>query len=373
MSTTKPATAKPVIKLSQTKTGPVYEQIKNAILHKVNSGTWQPGFRLPTLRELAVQLDVAYATVERAVRELTQDGVLEGRKRGGTRVAVRTRKQVGAIGVLGYADYGKLQTHSKYYSTFLMFLQEAIVQQGRMAVYDFAPSGKPMASTFNGLTHVDALVLFDPHGERAAEARKLLAMDIPVIAIGERTDEDLPSVASASLDDTYRATKHVIQLGHQHIAGAIHSFRPDSPANQLRLEGFRRALSELPQGFSPSQLVVGDPEQQAAGLLALTPAPTALFTPQTVHFGELYKRLKGTHLEPGKRTFIYTYDENLNNSITPLGFDFLSIEQQMGQLAATTVETVSKMIDDPAYRPGALTVPGEIYMISKRGVKTLID
>lgn len=47
----------------------------------------EPGTRLPTVRELASQIDLAVNTVARAYRELEAAGILETRGRFGTYVA----------------------------------------------------------------------------------------------------------------------------------------------------------------------------------------------------------------------------------------------------------------------------------------------
>lgn len=53
----------------------------------VRDGRLAPGSRLPTVRELAVELGLAPNTVARAYRELETAGILETRGRQGTFVA----------------------------------------------------------------------------------------------------------------------------------------------------------------------------------------------------------------------------------------------------------------------------------------------
>lgn len=65
---------------------PPYEQIRTQIADQVTRRQLQPGDRLPTVRRLAQDLDVAVNTVARAYRELEQHGVVETRGRGGTYV-----------------------------------------------------------------------------------------------------------------------------------------------------------------------------------------------------------------------------------------------------------------------------------------------
>jgi DNA-binding LacI/PurR family transcriptional regulator len=361
------------IRLGKSAVGPVYEQIKQAIRSNISSGKWPPGHRLPTLRELSTQLDVAYATVERAVRDLTRDGMLEGRKRGGTRVASPKRKHVGAVGILGYTEYGKLLTQSRYYSTVLLLLQEKIIDRDEMAVYDCISDSKPFDAAFNNLTHVDGLIAFDPYSKWTPQLRACLANGLPVITVGETLNTDIPAVASASLTDTQAAISHAIALGHRHIACAMHPFMADNPSATLRIQGFQRAMTASPAGFQPSQIVLGDIPAQAAALLALHPAPTAIFLPQSRHFPELFEALRGTRLQPGKHTFICAYDENLYCTIQPHGFEFLSVEQRMDNITSRTVDALLQMINQPGYNPGLIQIPANIFHVDRNYNKTRLS
>ena len=66
---------------------PPYEQVRESIRTQVESGALEPGFRLPPVRSLAVDLDLAPNTVARAYKELEALGVVETRGRAGTFVA----------------------------------------------------------------------------------------------------------------------------------------------------------------------------------------------------------------------------------------------------------------------------------------------
>lgn len=63
---------------------PPYEQIRARISERIDDGLLKPGDRLPTVRQLAVDLGVATNTVARAFRELEQVGAVETRGRAGT-------------------------------------------------------------------------------------------------------------------------------------------------------------------------------------------------------------------------------------------------------------------------------------------------
>ncbi|RKS05696.1 DNA-binding transcriptional regulator YhcF (GntR family) [Nocardiopsis sp. Huas11] len=75
---------------------PPYEQIRRQILALVVSGELAPGARLPTIRQLSGDLNVAPNTVARAFRELEAVGVLSSRRRHGTSVTDDAREHARA-------------------------------------------------------------------------------------------------------------------------------------------------------------------------------------------------------------------------------------------------------------------------------------
>jgi len=56
---------------------PLYLQIKKTIQQRVNSGEWSVGQKLPSENELVVALEVSRMTINRALRELTQEGLID--------------------------------------------------------------------------------------------------------------------------------------------------------------------------------------------------------------------------------------------------------------------------------------------------------
>jgi DNA-binding transcriptional regulator YhcF (GntR family) len=63
---------------------PRFEQLRAQLSVMVAVGRLEPGARLPTVRHMAEQLDLAPGTVARTYRELEADGIVEGRGRRGT-------------------------------------------------------------------------------------------------------------------------------------------------------------------------------------------------------------------------------------------------------------------------------------------------
>lgn len=63
---------------------PIYLQIKSYILDKIKSGEYLAGAKIPTERELSVELGVSRNTVSAAYKELLLEGVLEAQQGRGT-------------------------------------------------------------------------------------------------------------------------------------------------------------------------------------------------------------------------------------------------------------------------------------------------
>lgn len=66
---------------------PLYEQLREQLIAEITSGELAPGDRLPPVRQLASDLDLAPNTVARTYKELEAAGYLETRGRNGTTVA----------------------------------------------------------------------------------------------------------------------------------------------------------------------------------------------------------------------------------------------------------------------------------------------
>lgn len=71
-----------------------YRAVKQVIVERMRAGLWTPGDQLPNEAELAREFGCARATVNRALRELAGMGLLERRRKAGTRIALRTRRTV---------------------------------------------------------------------------------------------------------------------------------------------------------------------------------------------------------------------------------------------------------------------------------------
>ncbi len=70
-----------------------WQAIHAEVLQRIRSGEWPPGELIPTEQTLAVELGCARATVNRALRELADSGIIERRRKVGTRVTASSARR----------------------------------------------------------------------------------------------------------------------------------------------------------------------------------------------------------------------------------------------------------------------------------------
>jgi GntR family transcriptional regulator len=73
--------------ISQSDKRPMYLQIMEQIKQKIAVGDWTEGQSIPSIRQLAVDLQVSVITVKRAYLELEREGIIVTQQGKGSRVA----------------------------------------------------------------------------------------------------------------------------------------------------------------------------------------------------------------------------------------------------------------------------------------------
>lgn len=90
-----------IIQVEHNSPVPIYEQLTGEIEKLIESGSLKENDNLPSIRQLASQVDVAVNTVARAYQELERKGMIISNGRKGT--FVRKSNQPGA-GTRGFKD-----------------------------------------------------------------------------------------------------------------------------------------------------------------------------------------------------------------------------------------------------------------------------
>jgi len=104
---------------------PLWIQVRRRLVYQIASGQYKPGEQLPTVRELAIQLNINYNTVNKVYQNLERDGYTITRRGRGTFVADLDNKTLLAL-------------DNKF-----DLLVDELVHQG----FDFGMSGKEIVRT----------------------------------------------------------------------------------------------------------------------------------------------------------------------------------------------------------------------------------
>ncbi|WP_410216862.1 GntR family transcriptional regulator [Paracoccus sp. (in: a-proteobacteria)] len=70
-----------------------WQAIRAEVLGRIRSGEWAPGTMIPTEQTLAAEMGCARATVNRAMRELADSGIIQRRRKVGTRVSATAERR----------------------------------------------------------------------------------------------------------------------------------------------------------------------------------------------------------------------------------------------------------------------------------------
>lgn len=93
--------------------GQGWEAVRAEVLRRIRSRDWVPGQTIPTEEALAQEFGCARATVNRALRDLAEAGVLDRRRKAGTRVTLHpVRRATLAIPVTRAEVEGRGQSYA---------------------------------------------------------------------------------------------------------------------------------------------------------------------------------------------------------------------------------------------------------------------
>ena len=125
---------------------------------------------------------------------------------------------------------------------------------------------------------VDGLIVINPYSD---ERHQYVPEDFPVVYVGARSHGE--SISLVCLDDemvAYEATRHLLSLGHRHIATVTGPMAED--CSQDRAKGYRRALQEAGIAFDEQLIVEGDwsatsGQEALLSFVSQSHTPTAVF------------------------------------------------------------------------------------------------
>ena len=242
-----------------------YERIVSWVQTEIENGALSRGDKLPSENELMERFRVSRQTVRRAMEELTEKGVVEGRRGSGTYVTVNTRryaagKEIRIAVMLTYVD-------TYIFPSIIKGIESVLSSEGctlQIAMTDNAVEKERMLlKEFIHTQSVDGIIaetvksaLPNPNMELYREIEN---MGIPVLFVNSYYKElDIPHISMDDRKAGYLAAKHLAECGHTRIGGI---FKADDGQGHLRYAGYTDALMEQEIKIRGDQVVWIDSEE----------------------------------------------------------------------------------------------------------------
>ena len=242
-----------------------YERIVSWVQTEIENGALSRGDKLPSENELMERFRVSRQTVRRAMEELTEKGIVEGRRGSGTYVTVNTRryaagKEIRIAVMLTYVD-------TYIFPSIIKGIESVLSSEGctlQIAMTDNAVEKERMLlKEFIHTQSVDGIIaetvksaLPNPNMELYREIEN---MGIPVLFVNSYYKElDIPHISMDDRKAGYLAAKHLAECGHTRIGGI---FKADDGQGHLRYAGYTDALMEQEIKIRGDQVIWIDSEE----------------------------------------------------------------------------------------------------------------
>ena len=220
-----------------------YQCVTETLRQRLAEGSWRPGDKLPTLRDLASEFKVSTNTVRSAIRVLEREGHLHHIHAVGTFVRpafpTQTSTRQTTIGLV-IPDIG---------GPFAMFVARGVEQacQARswgLQIYDDRRNPQLEVDNLARLATsgaVGAVILPTCDAVAIESLFKLKLSGFPFVLVDRRVRGlNVDSVESDHEKGAHMATEYLLQQGHRRIM--IVMYPPDISPVEARLRGYERAL-----------------------------------------------------------------------------------------------------------------------------------
>lgn len=266
---------------------PLHQQLYEHLRAQIDSGVLAPGARLPTETALGSSFAVSRGTVRQALEELGRSGLIERSPRRGTfvrgRTAVSSSPNRFVSVILPYGD-----GHEAFFMDIMRGVRAACRSRGVEVTFGY--SHEQLEAEKRELERLQrggslGVAIFPNDPEKIVPF--LLEQRLPFVLLDRyRRGTDVDFVGIDNVAGAYRATEHLILLGHKQIAFVHYNetgLEMDLSTVQDRWQGYRQALYDYnltykPGWFYGGKAFSGDDEALAyVDFFRLPDRPTAAF------------------------------------------------------------------------------------------------
>jgi len=252
---------------------PKYLQLSEEMKSWISKKKIPAGTKLPNNRQLAKFFKVTPVTINRSLRKLAQNGIVDLKVGSGTYIASPNKKvnKTIRIGIICHDT----PIQDNYYVSTVLSTFYSFWQNHKSDVITLVKNSKEYRKAIKEYS-LDGIMVLDPQKEFESEISVLWNENYPIVSIGTKFSS--PNGCSFGTDHEHAACEAVnflAKLGHENI-GAILPCK--SCASSLkRLEGYKKGMWESKLPINPDWIVQKDPslEEAIKELMTSSMKPTA--------------------------------------------------------------------------------------------------
>jgi len=357
-----------------------YLAVADTLKREILNGKYESHERFPSEEALARRFGASRPTVERALRELKREGLLESRSGSGSYLTFAARNATGALGVIA-PDYHKID--------FFTDLCDGIASAARAAGYDTllgdvsAPEAHDRGRWALDIANAYASrrtagVLLEPvdlipgSHEATKKVLDVLAVrNIPVVLIDRdylpppaRSPYDL--VGIDNMQAGYRLAKHLIDAGARNIRFLT---QPDYASTiRARIQGVAQAVIDAGLVWTNDFIVETSPGDIAAfrRLMRGKSRPDAFVCRNDPLAAQLLQTLGTLGFKVPDKVRVAGFDDaKIAKLLNP---PLTTIRQPVKLLAETAVESLLQRIRNPDLAPRAILLNAQLVVRSSSKV-----
>ncbi len=222
----------------QEKRVPKYLKIKHDIIERLKDPELSPNKVLPTRTRLAAQYNTTVATVDRAFRELSNEGYVQSKSGRRTIITDNSARKSNTITVLMNWPVEQRDVSADFLEPLFRGVRIACHEHKLDVRYEFLEGSYP---EIGELTENSGILVIRPNYSEIPYLERLTTQGIHVVSVPAILDDErIPSISSDNLQGMELAVNHLVSLGHREIGFVTLS--ATVPDHFERLQGFLRIM-----------------------------------------------------------------------------------------------------------------------------------
>jgi len=357
---------------------PIYKALKQDIVAKISTRRLLPGDKLPSLRDMARQMDVSLAPVRQAVQELDTEGYIVRHRGSGIFVNSDIPQTPAGTRELALVVPG-IDTNEMF-ARMARSLQSCCAGKGYRYTVLSMEDYQDVAGLIDKLPDMElsGAIIFPPADPSTADALlRLRDLRFPFVLVNpSHLSLPLPCVTGNDFLAGYIATKHLVDLGHRRIALAGFGRGNESGIESDHYRGYSKALNETGVTVDDAWVIAPDAimhrparliewgERVGEKILDQSPVVTAVIAPPAVAAGiDRAVRARGMSIPTDRSLVCIGTALNYLISSNPTAVDFYE-DRIIGKAMEVLVREIETGRQDSIHLqqpcdlvPGETTVP----------------